>query len=111
MHQHFENHIHTMKVSFDYDGTLTTQQCKDLLKSHIAQGDEVYIITRRRKAFDEPVYDLAKQFGIPKSRVYFTNGAMKWETILKLAIELHYDNNPDELELIDENTEAETKLV
>lgn len=100
-----------MKVSFDYDGTLTNQQGLDLLQSHIAQGDEVYIITRRRKSFDEPVYQLAKQYGIPKARVYFTNGEMKWKTILELGIELHYDNNPDELELIDENTECETILI
>ena len=45
-----------MKVSFDFDGTLTTKQGVELLKSHIAKGDVVYIITRRRKSFDEPVY-------------------------------------------------------
>lgn len=100
-----------MKVSFDYDDTLTTQQGIDLLQSHIAQGDEVYIITRRRKSFNEPVYQLAKEYGIPKSKVYFTNGEMKWKTILELGIELHYDNNPDELELIDENTDCETILI
>lgn len=100
-----------MKVSFDFDGTLTNQQGKDLLASHIAKGDEVYIITRRRKSFNEPVYDLAKEYNIPRNHVIFTNGEMKWKEILRLNIELHYDNNPDELKLIDENTEAETKLV
>ena len=95
-----------MKISFDFDDTLTTPQGLDLLASHIAKGDEVFIITRRRKSFNEPIYELAKKYNIPKSKVIFTNGEMKWKTILELGIELHYDNNPDELKLIQENTNA-----
>jgi hypothetical protein len=31
---------------------------------------------------------------------------MKWETIKRLGIDIHYDNNQDEIDLIDKNTDA-----
>lgn len=99
-----------MKISIDFDGTLSTAKGMELARKLIVDGNELYIITRRRKTFDEPVYNVAQELKIPRNRVIFTNGEMKWKSILKYGIELHIDNNPDELKLIDENTEAETQL-
>lgn len=94
------------KISFDFDETLSTKRGQELAKQKQNDGKEIYIITRRQSSANSEVYAVADKLGIPKSRVYFTNGKMKWETIKRLGIDIHYDNNQDELDLIDKNTDA-----
>lgn len=94
------------KVSFDFDDTLDTARGKELAKQKQDDGKQVYIITRRQETASEEVYAVADELSIPHSRVYFTNGAMKWETIKRLGIETHYDNNQNEIDLINENTDT-----
>lgn len=94
------------KVSFDFDDTLSTKRGQTLAKRLITQGKDVYIVTRRQESASAEVYKVADELGIPKSKVYFTNGKMKWETIKRLGIDIHYDNNQDEIDLIDKNTDV-----
>ena len=100
-----------MRVSFDIDGVLDTPKGLEAAKRAITRGDDVYIITARNERFSREVYELAKELGIPRLRVYFTNGADKWETVKRLRIERHYDNNREQLDKIRENTKAETELI
>ena len=88
------------KVSIDYDDTLSTDRGKALAKRLISEGKDVYIITRRRSELLGPVKQVAKQLGIDERKIYATNGKLKWETIKRLGIQTHYDNNPDELKAI-----------
>lgn len=99
------------KVSFDFDDTLDKENVQQIAKRYLTEGKEVYIITRRQENDSKEVYDIAEKIGIKKDNVYFTNGKMKWETIKRLDIGLHYDNNPDEIRLINENTDAKTRIV
>jgi hypothetical protein len=94
------------KVSFDFDDTLTTEKGFNKAKELIAEGKTVYIVTRRQQNASEEVYKVAEELGIPKSRVKFTNGAYKWETIKHYGIGTHYDNNSREIELINSKTIA-----
>jgi hypothetical protein len=94
------------KVSFDFDDTLSTKRGQDIAKRLMDSGKTVYIITRRQAGSGLEVYKVAKELGIPQSRVYFTNGALKWETIKRLEIGTHYDNNQNEIDKIRENTDA-----
>lgn len=94
------------KVSFDFDDTISTQRGQELAKQKIKEGKEVYIITRRQQSASAEVYKIADAIGIPHSRVYFTNGKMKWETIKRLGIGTHYDNNQQEVDLINTNTDS-----
>jgi hypothetical protein len=94
------------KVSFDFDDTLTTEKGFNKAKELIAEGKTVYIVTRRQQSASEEVYKVAEELGIPKSRVKFTNGAYKWETIRHFGIGTHYDNNAREIELINSKTTA-----
>ena len=94
------------KVSIDYDDTLETDRGKELAKRLIAEGKTVYIVTRRQQSASEEVYKAAEELGIPKSRVKFTNGSYKWETIKHYGIGTHYDNNAREIELINSKTTA-----
>ena len=99
-----------MGVSFDVDGVLTTEGGKRIAKRAIDKGDDVFIITARNERLSAGVYAIANELGIPRLRVYFTNGADKWRTIDRLDIDLHYDNNQEQIDKIDENTDAEAVL-
>lgn len=99
------------KISFDFDDTLTQERWQNKAMKLIEQGKTVYIITRRQESDSAPVYAVAEKVGIPRSRVKFTNGKLKWETIKKLGIGEHYDNNEDEIKAIRENTDAKGHLV
>ena len=101
-----------MKISFDVDGVLDTPQGMALARRKIANGDRVYIITARNEStMSAKVYEIAKELGIPRLRVYFTNGADKWKTIQSLGIELHIDNNEEQITKIKENTDSRAELV
>lgn len=99
-----------MRVSFDIDGVLDTEQGKVIAKRAIDRGDDVFIITARNDRFSREVYEIATLLGIPRLRVYFTNGADKWRTIDRLDIDLHYDNSREQVDKIEQNTDAQAVL-
>lgn len=99
-----------MKVSFDFDGVLTTDRGKRMLIDYQKKGDSIFIVTARPIAWKKKVLKFADVYGIPVTRVIFTTLHHKWEVIKRRGIDLHIDNNPDELKLIRENTNAKTKL-
>jgi len=91
------------KVSIDYDDTLSTDRGKEIAKRLLSKGVDLHIVTRRQQTAGDAVYNTAKELGIDRSKVHFTNGKYKWETIKRLGISKHYDNNPKELEQIKKN--------
>ena len=101
-----------MKISFDVDGVLTTSQGMALARRKITEGNRVYIITARNEStMSARVYVIAKELGIPRLRVYFTNGEDKWKTIQRLGIDVHYDNNEEQVNKINDNTDHKGELV
>jgi DNA-directed RNA polymerase specialized sigma subunit len=52
------------------------------------------------------VYKVAEKLNISKNKIIFTNGKYKWEAIKRLDIGTHYDNNQQEIDLINSNTDA-----
>ena len=88
------------KVSLDYDDTLETQRGKDLARRLINSGYDVYVVTKRQSSQNADVERIAKEVGIPKDRIYYTAGRMKWETIKRLGISRHYDNSQDEIDAL-----------
>lgn len=101
-----------MKVSFDFDGVLETPQGKALARRKINEGEQVYIITARQEStMSNSVYEVAKELGIPRLHVYFTNGKDKWNTIKRLGIDVHYDNNEEQIQKIKENTDTRAEKV
>ena len=101
-----------MKVSFDFDGVLETSQGKALARRKVNEGEQVYIITARQEAtMSKNVYEVAKELGIPRLHIYFTNGKDKWNTIKRLGIDVHYDNNQEQITKIKENTDTRAEKV
>ena len=93
-------------VSFDFDDTLTRPKYQDIAKRLINNGIEVHIVTRRQESANAEVFKLAEELGILRSNIHFTNGKMKWEYLKRSNIQEHYDNNKDEIDLINSNTEV-----
>lgn len=90
----WESHFAGQKISFDYDGVLSTDRGKKLAAEEIAKGNTVYIISARGSA--DGMKGTADALGIPESRIYATgSNKAKVEKIQELSIDKHYDNNPD----------------
>jgi len=90
----FEEKLATEKVSFDYDGTLTTAKAMNLALKYIEQGVDVYIISARLEK--DGMINKANRIGIPESRIYATgSNKAKIEKVKELGITIHYDNNKD----------------
>jgi hypothetical protein len=80
------------KVSFDYDGTLSTRAGKALAQREVNTNSTVYIISARSNK--DGMLTVAKELGIPESRVYATgSNNAKVDKIKELGINKHYDNN------------------
>ena len=99
-----------MRVSFDYDGVLSTDKGKELAKRRKSEGDTIYIVTARTKLMRAAVDSIAEALGIPTDRIRYTEGRDKWPTIKLLNIKLHYDNNQEQVDKINSNTIATARL-
>ena len=100
-----------MRVSFDIDGVLDTLAGQDIAIRAINKGDDVFIITARNEGrASAEVFAIATKLGIPRLRIYFTNGADKWRTVERLDIDLHYDNSREQVDKIEQNTDAQAVL-
>ena len=92
------------RISFDYDGTLSTPQGKRLAKNKIADGYEVLILTARRKSDGASVYTAADRLGISRANVIFTEGQDKYTFVMRHHIATHYDNNQEQVDKINSRT-------
>jgi len=80
------------KISFDFDGVLTTAKGKELAKS--MAGSQLYIISARDNK--QGMLEVADELNIPHFRVFaLGNNDVKVFKIKDLGINKHYDNNPD----------------
>ena len=84
-----------MKISFDFDGTLTNEEVQDYAKSLINLGHDVWIVTKRFEDSDNyDLFDLAGYVGIKKENVAFTNGVWKCVYFKEHEdFELHLDDD------------------
>ena len=90
----WEEHLAASKISFDFDGVLSTKKGFDLAQSLIEQGADVYIISARNTK--DEMLPRANRLQIPESKVYATgSNKAKVEKVKELNIDIHYDNNPD----------------
>jgi len=90
----WEQHFAGLKISFDYDDTLSTKRGVELALKEIAADNIVFIISARSDK--SPMLSVAKELGIPESRVFATgSNKAKVELVKSLGIAKHYDNNAD----------------
>ena len=96
------------RISFDFDGTLSTPQGKALAKRFISKGYQVFIVTARTNRLSRAVYEVADELGISHNRVKMAgSNSAKIDFIVNNKIRKHYDNNPDVVsELKDKGIDA-----
>ena len=104
-----------MKVSFDFDKTLSEEHIQKVAKAMIDSNIEVWIVTARvhnpNFNTNHDVFRVAEELSIPKDRIIFTNGSMKWSTLMRLGINTHFDDMPDEIDMIQMKTNVNAILV
>lgn len=98
------------RISFDYDGVLSTPRGRKLAKLIIEGGATVYIITARMRNQSESVFKAADELGIKRERVIFTNHRDKWHVMAQYRIGTHYDNNQEQITKINEKTNTKGVL-
>jgi soluble P-type ATPase len=88
------------KISFDYDGTLSTKRGFNLAQKLKSEGADLYIISARNDK--QGMLRVAKELGIPTDKVFATgSNKAKIEKVKELNITKHYDNNPDVIKELD----------
>lgn len=94
-----------MKISFDYDDTLTTSRGKNLFLRLQSGHNEMFIVTARQSS--NPIPDsVIEELGINNNNnIFYTNGEDKWKKLKELKIDIHYDNNDEQIKKIKENTD------
>jgi len=101
--------FHVMKISFDFDGVLDTEDGQEFIRALLNANrlagpmgrpfDICIVTTRFAKNDNSDLNSLAAELSCD---AIFTNHEWKWETLEKLQIDLHIDDNPDEVHLINE---------
>lgn len=93
------------KVSYDYDGVLSTSAGKEKALRDYQAGNLVYIISARNDK--SSMLTVARELNIPSDRVYATGSNRdKVNKIASLGIEVHTDNNPDVINQVNLLTKA-----
>lgn len=108
-----------LRISFDYDGTLDNGNgmIRKMARKFQMDGHEVYIITTRRthingmKLDNSEVFRAAQSICIPESRVVFTEYEWKADTLNRLGIDIHFDDNEDEFEEYDKSEHCGCNIV
>jgi len=101
-----------MKVSFDFDGTLSRKDVQRFAKELVDKGYDVWIVTSRvatepalAKGWhwvekqNQELYNVAEQCGIPKEKIVFTEHVDKIVFLKDKEFLFHLDD--DEYELME----------
>jgi uncharacterized HAD superfamily protein len=105
-----------MKISFDFDQTLDQIWVQKIAKSFQKSGSELFILTSRENDFlyreglivdhqnrNLDLIEIAKILEIPWEHIIYTNGEKKFKYLKKYGIDLHFDDDYKEIELINQN--------
>lgn len=97
-----------MKVSFDFDNTLSKTEVQDFAKSLISKNIEVWIVTARydddnyhkvwyKYGSNISLYDVANRLGISRDRIKFMNMESKSKFLNGKGFIWHLDDDYIEL--------------
>lgn len=107
-----------MKVSFDFDGTLTIESILNYAESLIKRGFEVWIVTSRMGFGKEPkpdwnddLFEIANYIGIKKEHIHFCCMDDKANFFKDKDFIFHIDDDNIELSLIRAYTKVEPIYV
>jgi hypothetical protein len=119
-----------MKVSFDFDSTLSIDTVQDYAQHLRERGYEIWIVTSRFsddpdsftektpswiRAFKTPnvnndLYKVAMSLGIPHSRIIYTEMELKADTLKDMDFLFHLDDDKVEIDEINKITNTDGVL-
>ena len=105
-----------MKISFDFDDTLSLPEVQKIAKSYIDKGYDVWVTTARSPESsltcdNTEVEEVCDRIGIPLEKIRYTNQKPKY--LFLKDYDIHVDNDPQEIIGIQSNlprTKAFTTL-
>jgi hypothetical protein len=104
-----------MRISFDFDSTLSEERTQALARKLQTMGAELWIISSRvdedRWGWNTPVLAVAERLNIPRSRIVYTEGSTKWEHCKENQIDIHFDDDQVEIELLEEHCPECTGVI
>jgi len=98
-----------MKVSFDFDNTLSEEYIQVIAKSLIQSGHDVWVITARAiffggmdkdtylRTFNRDIVKVCEELGIDLSKVIITGGSLKFDYYVNCKFDLHFDDDWEEV--------------
>lgn len=92
-----------MKVSFDFDGCLAENPALQKLASVLVKNDEVevFVLTSRDSSVaNRDLLALCDRLGIPHASIVYTPNAYKWHKVVQHSIDMHFDDDFNEIEMI-----------
>lgn len=104
-----------MKISFDFDCTLSRKILQDYARELRWRGFTIYITTTRSgdgippygdSSRNKDLYEVAKDLNIPNSHITFTSGEYKAEFLRDKDFLIHFDDDYRDLEVINQTTDV-----
>jgi acid phosphatase class B len=95
-----------MKISFDFDQTLSNKNVQEFCSKLIQKGFDIWIVTSRIKEFNgamhyhDDLLSVAKNLGIPEEKIHFTNAEYKTHFLHENNFKIHIDDDYHELKKI-----------
>ena len=92
-----------MKISFDFDNTLSESYVQIIAKSIINMNHDVWVITSRcsnNSVNNQDLYKTCINLGISKSQIIFVDGERKVDEYKKGNFDLHFDDDWEDVMLI-----------
>jgi len=94
-----------MKISFDFDGTLSNIKCQNIAYKLKSMGHEICITTSRSIKpefsiifYNADLYDIAKKLQIKD--IVFTEGQNKIDFLKNNNVDIHIDDDRFEIDLL-----------
>jgi hypothetical protein len=103
-----------MKISIDFDDTLSTERVQKFVKGLIHIGQEIHIVTSRMNSvlsgnpnWNNDLHEVAEWIGIPEERIHFLNLTPKYKFFKNNSDFLcHLDDDSEEIDDINRYTKV-----
>lgn len=97
-----------LKISFDFDSTLSETQMQSLCKKVLDLGADVYVVTSRGKTLhggkplnNDDLFEVTDSLGIKRDHIIFTQYEDKYNFVKDF--DMHFDDDMEEIFLINQH--------
>jgi hypothetical protein len=99
-----------LKISIDFDDTLSEDRVQTIVKGLIRMGHEIHIVTSRPATppnWNNDLYEVAEWMGISDERIHFLNLTPKYKFFKNHSdFLLHLDDDSEEIDDINKWTDV-----